>query len=207
MKVTCVDKENKAGEQVELNPRIFEVQPKLDLLHQVVRMQLARRRSGTACTKTRSEVGGGSRKPWRQKGTGRARAGTARSPLWVGGGTVFGPKPRSYDFAVPKKMRRSALKGALSAKAAEGKLLLVEELDFPQPKTKQMVSCLADWGLSGRKVLILDAQKKRNVVKSLSNIPGVDLLPVEGLNVYDLLWHENLVLTKAALAEIEKRLG
>ncbi len=207
MKIKCVNKKNKAKGQVELNPEVFGVQPSVPLLHQVVRMQLAKRRSGTASTKTRSELSGGGKKPWRQKGTGRARAGSTRSPIWVGGGRVFGPHPRSYAFHVPKKMRKSALKGVLSLKVGEGKLVVVDKLDFAEPKTKQMVGCLAELGLAEQKVLIVESEKNQNLLKSIHNIPGVDLLLVEGLNVYDLLWHDKLLVTQAALDKIGERLG
>lgn len=207
MKIKCISKENKSVEQVELNPDIFGVKPSVPVMHQVVRMQLAKRRSGTASTKTRADVRGGGKKPWRQKGTGRARAGSSRSPIWVGGGTVFGPHPRSYAFHVPKKMKKAALRGALSSKASEGKLFVVENLNFDEPKTKQMVTCLDKLGLKSQKVLILEDEKNYNLAKSVSNIPGVDVLPVDGLNVYDLLWHDKLVVTKAALDKIGERLA
>lgn len=207
MKIQCVDKENKTTGEIELDAAIYEASVSVPLLHQVVRMQLAKRRSGTASTKTRSDVQGGGKKPWRQKGTGRARSGTSRSPVWVGGGTVFGPHPRSYDFTVPKKMRKNALKAALSDKVAEGKLVVVDNLDIQEPKTKQMAGYLANLGMAGQKVLIVENGVNQNVYKSVRNIPGVDFLPVAGLNVYDILWHDKLLITQAALDKIGERLS
>ncbi len=207
MNLKCVDKENNVKEQIEVKSDIFEIAPSVPILHQVVRMQLAARRSGTASTKTRSDVRGGGKKPWRQKGSGRARAGTTRSPVWVGGGSVFGPHPRSYAFSVPKKMKKSALKGVLSMKAADGKLLVIDSLNLEEPKTRQMIGCLTTLGLDKQKVLIIESEKNINLLKSVNNIPGVDVLLVDGLNVYDMMWHDKLLITQAALNKIEERLG
>lgn len=207
MKIDILNKDNKVKGSVELNPEVFEAQASVPLMHQVVRMQLATRRAGTVNTKTRTDVSGGGKKPWRQKGTGRARCGSNRSPVWVGGGTVFGPHPRSYAFEVPKKMRKSALKGALSVKAGESKLVVVDKVEFTEPKTKLMVEFLTNLGVINQKVLVIDTAKNVNLIKSLNNIPGVDFLPVDGLNLYDLLWHDKLVVTAAAIDKIVERLG
>ncbi|MBI5788838.1 MAG: 50S ribosomal protein L4 [Candidatus Schekmanbacteria bacterium] len=207
MLISLKNKENQEKGQVHLNPTVFEAEIAVPLMHQVVKMQLAKRRSGDACTKTRGEVSGGGKKPWKQKGTGRARAGSSRSPVWVGGGTIFGPRPRSYDFSVPKQMRKTALKSALSVKAKDGQITLVEEFNVDEPKTKVVANYLKALGLVGKKVLILDQAINPNLYKSIRNLPNVDVLPVEGLNLYDLLWHEQLVITQAALEKIGERLG
>ena len=200
---------NVKGEQVgeiELAESVFGAPINESAVHQVVDMQLANRRRGTSSTKGRGEVRGGGRKPWRQKGTGRARAGTIRSPLWRGGSIVFGPKPRNYSFTVPKKLRRAALRSALSAKVLSGELLVVDALDFEEPKTKAMVAVLNNLQVAS-KALVVTAAPNRNVGRSARNIPGVKALPVGNLNVYDLLLHDNLVITKDAVAKVEEVLG
>lgn len=200
---------NVKGEQVgeiELSDAVFGVAVNEPVIHQVVRMQLANQRRGTASTKTRAEVRGGGRKPWRQKGTGRARHGSIRSPIWRGGGVVFGPKPRDYGFTVPKKMKRLALRSALSAKVAAGELLVLEDLKFEKPRTKQMVEVLSNLKVTG-KALVVTAGPDEIVAKSARNIPGVKSIPATNLNVYDLLLHDKLVLTKDAVAKVEEVWG
>lgn len=192
--------------EMELNDNVFGVEVNEALLHQVIVMQLASRRQGTHATKTRSFVRGGGRKPWKQKGTGRARAGSIRSPLWVGGGTVFGPQPRSYAFSMPRKARRAALKSALSSKFHAGELVVVEEISFAEPKTKNVVKMLDSLKVED-KALIITGELTDNVDKSARNIPGVKAIGANGLNAYDLLYHGKVLLTKDAIARIEEVLA
>ncbi len=191
--------------KVTLEASVFEAPVKPHLMHAVVRWQLAKRRAGTASTKTRGEVRGGSRKPWRQKGTGRARHGSIRSPIWRKGGVVFGPKPRDWSFKLPRKLRRAALLSALSYKLAEGGIRVVEDLDLPEIKTKQVVSMLR-W-LGEDKVLIVVDAPNETLSKSARNVPGVKVLRVEGLNVYDVLNHGCLLFTEAALRRLQEEFG
>ncbi len=188
--------------EIDLNDRIFNSDVKGHLLHDVVRMQMARKRSGSASTKTRSMVRGGGAKPWRQKGTGRARAGTIRSPLWRGGGVVFGPSPRKYDLAVPKKVRRGALRSALSLRNKEGKLWVLRDLEIGEIKTKRFVQFMEAFGFDN--ALIVIDKEDINVERSARNVPGVKVLRVEGLNVYDILSHENLVFVEEAVQRIQE---
>jgi large subunit ribosomal protein L4 len=205
MKVDLLTKANKKAGEVELNPDIFSSPVNRAVMHQVVVAQLAQKRRGTASTKNRSAVRGGGRKPWRQKGTGRARAGTIRSPLWVGGGVIFGPTPRDYSQKVPKKMCKLALRSALSSKLKEGSLLVLEDISIDSPKTKTMVENFRNLGIE-KKVLIVCAEKDENLYKSCRNIPGTKVLLAEGLNVYDILNHDKLIVFKKALGKIEERL-
>jgi len=197
---------NVNGEQVgemDLNDDIFGVPVHRQALYDVVNMHLAGRRRGTHDTKTRSEVSGGGRKPWRQKGTGRARHGSIRSPIWRGGGTVFGPHPRDYSIRLNKKVRRLAMKSALSSKVEDGKIVVLEELKMEIPKTKEMIKILANLKVSD-KALVVTADPDETVFKSARNIPGVKPLSVPGLNVYDLLAHNTLVITRDAVARVEE---
>ncbi len=193
---------NKVGE-LELNESIFGVEMNAGLLHQAVLMQLAAQRLGTHATKTRGFVRGGGRKPWRQKGTGHARSGSRRSPVWVGGGTVFGPHPRSYAFRMPRKQRRLALKCALSDKVKSGDFIVLESLDFDAPKTKQVVKLLGDFNIE-KKALFITGEESMNVERSARNIPGVKAIHTLGLNVYDILNHDKLFITKDAITRIEE---
>ena len=193
---------NKVGEAL-LADEIFGVKVKPLVIHEVVKMQLANRRSGTASTKGRSLVSGGGRKPWRQKGTGRARAGSIRSPLWRGGGTVFGPVPRDYFYLVPKKVRRSALKSALTQKLKENKLVVIDAINLEEIKTKKFVALMKTLNINN--ALIIDKENK-NLQLSARNVPNFKVLKPEGLNVFDIMTHEFLVLTKPSLECIEKRL-
>ena len=168
-------------------------------------MQLNNLRAGTASTKTKGFVRGGGKKPWRQKGTGRARAGSIRSPLWVGGGTIFGPQPRDYSYRLPKKARKQALLSALSAKNRDGKIIVLDKWELAEPKTKLMRKILDD--LKVTSALIVIAQSDERVERSARNLPAVKVLRVEGLNVYDLLRHEHLILTEGSLRLIEERLA
>lgn len=189
--------------QPEFNEAIFGVKSRPHLLHQAVVMQLANRRAGSASTKSKGLVRGGGKKPWRQKGTGRARAGSIRSPLWVGGGTVFGPQPRDYSYRMPRTARREALLSALSTKKREDKLIVVDKIELDRPKTKQMVEALA--GLKVESALIVIPRADANIERAARNLPRVKVLRVEGLNVYDLLRYEHLILTESALKALEER--
>lgn len=200
---------NIEGEQVgeiELSEAVFG-QPVNDaVLHEVVVMQLANRRQGTHDTKTRSEVRGGGRKPWRQKGTGRARHGTIRSPIWRGGGIVFGPHPRDYSYRVPKKVKRLALKSALATKVGAGRILVLDALELPGPKTREMARILGNLK-AAEGALLVTAGRNVNVEKSARNIPGVKSLEARQLNVYDLLHHPHLIMTRDAVARVEEVLA
>jgi len=190
---------------IELDERIFNTEIKDYLLHDVVRMQLAKRRAGTASVKNRSMVRGGGRKPYRQKGTGRSRAGTIRSPLWRGGGVIFGPTPRDFGFSIPKKVRKQALRIALSVRAGEGKLLVLNQFQLKEIKTKSFLGVLSRFGMG--KALIVIGGENFNLERSARNVPGVKILRDEGLNVYDILHHENLILVKDAVEKIQERLA
>ncbi|MFS8571623.1 MAG: 50S ribosomal protein L4 [Clostridia bacterium] len=201
---------NMKGEQVgdlELSETVFGAPVNEGLVHQAVVRYLANQRQGTASTKTRGEVSGGGRKPWRQRGTGRARQGSIRAPQWVGGGTVFGPKPRDYRQAMPKKARRAALRSALSSKVASGELLVLDELTFEEPKTKKMVEVLQNLKAAGASALVVTGELDRNVILSARNIPGVGTTRAGDLNVYDVVAHARLIATKDAIAKIEEVLG
>lgn len=192
---------------VELDPVVFEAKVLPHLFHAEVRRQLARRRAGTHATKNRAFVSGGGIKPWRQKGTGRARQGSIRAPQWSGGGVVFGPVPRSYEHQLPKKMRRAALRGALSLRLKEGALTVVEALALEAPRTKLLLEALRGLGLAEASVLVVVAAADPSVELAARNLPRVDVLRAEGLNVYDVLRHERLVVTRDALLGIQRRLG
>ncbi len=201
------DINNNVVEKVTLPESIFGLEVKTALLHEAVVNYLANQRQGTHATKTRGMVRGGGRKPWRQKHTGRARHGSIRSPLWRGGGVVFGPQPRDYSYEMPKKQRRLALKTALSAKLKDGELIVVDKISFEQPKTKEMVSLLKSLGLNGNSVLIVTADKDENVYLSARNIPGVTVMRAMDLNTYQVLVHQRVVLTKDALQKIQEVWG
>ncbi|WP_297965188.1 50S ribosomal protein L4 [uncultured Anaerovibrio sp.] len=193
---------NKVGD-LELNENIFGVEMNAGLVHQAVVMQLAAQRHGNHATKTRSMVRGGGRKPWKQKGTGRARSGSTRSPIWVGGGTVFGPAPRSYAFSMPRKQRRLAIMCALSDKVANGEIVVLDSINFDAPKTKEVVNMLKSFS-ADKKSLIVTADYAENVDKSSRNIPGVKTINTIGLNVFDILNADKLFITKDAVARIEE---
>ena len=201
--VAVYDMNAKKVGSLELSAGTFEVEMNAPLVHQVVVMQLASQRLGTHKVKNRSEVRGGGRKPWRQKGTGRARAGSRRSPLWRSGGVIFGPTPRSYAFSMPKKQRRLALRCVLSDKVKSGDLIVLDKLDFEAPKTKQMVQLLDDFKIE-QKALFITAEPKENVTRSANNIQGVKTIGALGLNVYDIINHDKLFITKDAVAKIEE---
>ncbi|SDC51872.1 LSU ribosomal protein L4P [Pelagirhabdus alkalitolerans] len=191
---------NQSGSQVgdlELNDVVFGIEPNEHVLHDAVVMQQASRRQGTHAVKNRSEVRGGGRKPWRQKGTGRARQGSTRSPQWVGGGVVFGPTPRSYSYKLPKKVRRLALQSALSSKVKEDQLVVLEGLAIDQPKTKEVINVLDALNVN-EKALIVTAEKDEVIAKSANNLENTKVLPVSQINVLDLLTHDKLIITKDA---------
>jgi large subunit ribosomal protein L4 len=194
-------KGKKVGE-TELSDAVFGIEPNGSVVHQVVRSQLAGARSGTHSTRTRAQIRGGGRKPWRQKGTGRARAGTIRSPLWRGGGVIFGPTPRDYGFKVPKKMVKLAMKSVLSAKAAEGDLVVVDGLGLDAPSTKTAKSMLDALGVDGRITVVVD-NGDAVAVKSFRNLPKVRVIEAEDSNTYDLVNNGTLLLTRPALEWLE----
>lgn len=206
MKVPVYGLNGEVVEQIELSEAIFAIPFNESVVHQAMVRQLANGRQGTASTKTRGEVSGSTRKLYAQKHTGRARRGDIKSPLLRGGGVVFGPKPRSYRQSMPKKMRRLALKCLLSAKIREGNVRLVQELDFKEPKTKDMVNVLSSLGIDSS-ALIVTAQSTINVTKSAANLPDVKVVPSALVNVLDLLSHETLVATVPAIRNIEQIWG
>ena len=202
--VQVIDTSGKKIKEVKAPDEIFAVPLKEHLLYEAVINYRANQRQGTASTKTRAEVRGGGRKPWRQKGTGRARAGSNRSPIWKGGGTTFGPRPRDYSYSLPKKAKKSALKSALSMKLAENQLLIVDALVLKEPQTKQAVALIK--GLKVDSVLIVDKHDNKNLFLSARNIPKTKVVDVSQVNVYDVLNHNWLVLTKRAFDSLTENL-
>ena len=200
------DASGKKVKDAELSAAVFEIEPNVHVMHEVVRSQRAARRQGTHDTLTRGQVRGGGKKPWRQKGTGRARQGTIRAPQWAGGGTVFGPHPRSYAFKVPAKVVKLAMRSALSAKLADGEIVVVDQLTFEKPSTKQAVEVLKNLGLEGR-VTIIVPDEDINTFLSFRNIPEVRMIGVSELNTLDFIDNKALVLTEAALTRIEEVLA
>ena len=197
---------NMAGQEVgaiELKDAIFGIEPNQNAVHAVVKNILANRRQGTQSAKTRAEVRGGGRKPFRQKGTGRHRQGSSTDPSQVGGGVVFAPKPRSYRYTLPKKLRRLAMLSALSSKVQENEMIVIDEIKFEELKTKEMVKML-EAVKAGKKALIVTAEKDYNIVKSAANIPGVRTALVTTMNVYDIINHTNFIVTKEAVEKIEE---
>ena len=201
--VKVVNVENQEVGEITLDPDVFDVEIKEYLLHDMVRYQLAGRRAGTACTKTRVEVKGGGRKPWKQKGTGRARSGSRTSPLWRGGGTVFGPQPRDYSFKLNKKVRRQALAVALSAKKLADKLMILDDFPMGVIKTKNFLRVMQNLNV-GSGLIVLPEQDE-NLYKSARNAKNFKVMSVDGLNVYDILLHEKLVLLKPAVSGLAQR--
>ena len=190
-------------EELELSESIFAAEISEYAVYEVIKNHLANRRQGTQSAKTRAEVRGGGRKPWRQKGTGRARQGSTRSPQWIGGGVVFAPKPRDYSYSVNKKVRRLALKSVLTTKVNEGNLIVLDALEMNAPKTKDFIAMLSAVN-AGKKALVVTAENSPNVVKSGRNIPGVDITFVNTLNVYDIMRHDSLIITKEAVRKTEE---
>ncbi len=202
-KVAVFNIEGKQVGDMELNDDVFAAEINEALLHKVVVNQLANRRQGTVATKTKGLVRGGGRKPWRQKGTGRARVGSIRSPIWVGGGVTFGPKPRDYSYKMPKKARRAALKSALSVKVRDGKFVIVDQLAIDKPKTKKIVEIFEALE-ANTKTLVVLSEWDANIYLALRNIPDTLLSKSAGLNVYDILNHDKIVITKDAVAKLEE---
>ncbi|QEK11168.1 50S ribosomal protein L4 [Crassaminicella thermophila] len=201
-----VDLYNVSGQQVgeiELNENIFGAEINTSVLHEVVKNYLANQRQGTQSAKTRAEVRGGGRKPWRQKGTGRARQGSIRAPHWVGGGVVFAPKPRDYRYTLPKKVKRLAMKSALSSKVQANEMVVLDELKMDAYKTKDMVNILNNLKAEKKALIVLD-EKDDYIIKSAKNIPGVTTTLVNTLNVYDILNHDKFIVTKDAVHKIEE---
>ena len=205
-KVSVLSQTGASVGEIELNDAIFGIEPNEAVLFDAVIAQRASLRQGNHKVKNRSEVAGGGRKPWRQKGTGRARQGSIRSPQWRGGGVVFGPTPRSYSYKLPKKVRRLALKSALSAKVLEQNFLVLDALTLDAPKTKDFKAVLAALEIN-KKALFVTAELNENVALSARNIPGVTVLTATGINVLDLLGHEKVVFTKDAVNKVEEVLG
>lgn len=191
--------------QPQLNEAIFGAKTRAHLLHQTIVMQLANRRAGSASTKSKGLVRGGGKKPWRQKGTGRARSGSIRSPIWVGGGTTFGPVPRDYSYRLPRTARREALLSALSLKNRDGKIIVVDKFELEEAKTRIMVKALAE--LKVESAVIVIAQPDVKIERSARNLSKVKVLRVDGINVYDLLRHDYLIFTQEALQRLEERLA
>lgn len=197
------DTEKNKVSEIYLNDEVFDVDVKEHLISDVIVMQQANRRKGTASTKNRARVRGGGAKPWRQKGTGRARVGTRRSPLWVGGGTVFGPTPKDYSYSLPKKVKRAALKSALTLRLREEKVTILDSFNLEEIKTKAFIQVLDNLGVAS--VLLIDVNNF-NLEKSAGNVQNTRVLRPEGLNVYDIIKYENLVLVKPSIEKIETRL-
>ena len=198
-KVTMLNMAGNEAGAIELKDEIFGIEPNQNAVHAVVKNILANRRQGTQSAKTRA----GGRKPFRQKGTGRHRQGSSTDPSQVGGGVVFAPKPRSYRYTLPKKMRRLAMLSALSSKVAENEIIVMDEIKFEAPKTKEMVKMLENIK-AGKKALIVMAEKDENVVRSAANIPGIRTALVSTMNVYDIINHTNFIVTKEAVEKIEE---
>lgn len=195
------------GRQVELNPEVFAITPNDHAIYLAVKAYLANQRQGTAKTKERSEVRGGGKKPWRQKGRGTARAGSIRSPLWVGGGTVFGPKPRDYEMKLPKKVKLLARLSALTYKAQNNQIMVVEDFNFEQPKTKEMFNILKALKLEDKKTLLLTGDYSKTIYLSGRNIPTLNILEAPKASTYDILNNKVLLLQESALNLINKKFG
>jgi len=202
--VKIVNTSNESVGEIELRDDLFNRQVKEFVLHDVVRMQRAARRSGNASTKTRVEVRGGGAKPWRQKGTGRARAGTRNSPIWRGGGVAFGPKPRDYSFKLNRKVKKQAISMAISARLQEGNLIVLDNFSMDRVKTKDFVGIMSV--LDAENALIVSDNGNDELNKSSRNVNGCKVLPAEGLNVYDILLHKKLILVQPVIDSLEKRL-
>ena len=202
-KTNVYDMSGKVVGEIELNDAVFGIEPNTAVMHEAVKNYLANQRQGTQSTLTRAEVRGGGRKPWRQKGTGRARQGSTRAPQWTHGGVALGPKPRDYGYHMNKKSRQLAIKSALSAKAAAGNIMVIENLDLSEVKTKNFVKFLSDVGATG-KSLVVTPEVRRNVVLSARNIPGVRTTISSIISVYDILRADKFIVDKAAVAKIEE---
>jgi large subunit ribosomal protein L4 len=207
MEYEVLTREGRSSGKIDLPDDVFNVTAKEHLLHEAVRSYRANQRQGTSSTKSRSEVRASGRKPWRQKGLGRARAGTAASPIWVGGGVAHGPKPRDYGFSLPKKARRLAIRAALSAKAREGGLRIVESVGVDAPKTKRAVELMKTLGIENLKCLFVLPGKSEDLIRATNNIPGVKVAVARDVNVYDILNSDAIVIDKEAVGAIVEVLG
>lgn len=205
--VAVFDMTGKKTGEMELNAAVFGIEPNMTVVHAAVKNYLANQRQGTQSTLTRAEVRGGGIKPWRQKGTGRARQGTIRAPQWVGGGTVFGPHTRSYDQKVNKKEIKLAMRSALSAKLADGELFIVKDMDFEKPCTKDAVALIKALGLEGKRICVVIGNEDIEAFLSFRNIPEVNILPVGDINTYELVDNKALVIAEPCLARIEEVLA
>ncbi|WP_085520783.1 50S ribosomal protein L4 [Tuberibacillus sp. Marseille-P3662] len=205
-KLNVLDQNGSQVGDVELTDTVFGIEPNQNALYEAIVMQQASRRQGTHATKNRSAVRGGGKKPWRQKGTGRARQGSIRAPQWVGGGTVFGPSPRSYGYKLPKKVRRLALKSALSSKVQDGSAIVLDNLTFDKPKTKEFVNVLNNLS-ADQKVLVVIGENDDAVERSGRNLPNVQIATPDQVNVLDVVNHDQLIVTKDAAAKLEEVLG
>lgn len=202
-KVAVYNTDGASVGEIELNDNVFGVEINEALLHQAVRMQLNNKRQGTQSALTRAEVRGGGAKPWRQKGTGRARHGSTRSPIWIKGGVVFAPKPRDYSFRMPRKMKRLALKSALTSKVVENEIVVLDSLKLSQPKTKEMVKVLKNLKVDGKALVVL-SEKDETVARAARNIQGVKMASVNTLNVLDILNYDRFIITKEAVEKVEE---
>jgi len=202
-KINVLSTDGSVKESLELKDEVFGIEPSEASVHAVVVMQLANKRQGTHSTLTRAEVSGGGKKPWRQKGTGRARVGSSRNPVWRKGGVAFGPKPRDYSYSLPKKVKRLAMKSVLSDKVANEELIVVDSFNFKAPKTKEMKNVLANLK-AGRTALIVTLDKENNVIASASNLQGVTTTFTGSVNVYDMVRHASLIATKEAVLKLEE---
>ncbi|KAA6443966.1 50S ribosomal protein L4 [Bacillus swezeyi] len=205
-KVALYNQNGSTAGDIELNDSVFGIEPNESVVFDAILMQRASLRQGTHKVKNRSEVRGGGRKPWRQKGTGRARQGSIRSPQWRGGGIVFGPTPRSYSYKLPKKVRRLAIKSALSSKVNDNNLIVLEDLTLDTVKTKEMAAVIKGLSIE-KKALIVTADQNETVALSARNLPGVTVVEANGINVLDVVGHEKLVMTKAAVEKVEEVLA
>lgn len=202
-KVALYDIKGSQIGDVELSEDVFGVEVNTHVMYEAVKNYLANQRQGTQSAKTRAEVRGGGRKPWRQKGTGRARQGSIRAPQWKGGGVVFAPKPRDYSYSIPKKVKRLALKSALSSKVLEQEIIVVDQLVLEQPKTKEMVKVLKNLN-SNKKTLIVIPERDEDIIRAAANIPGVKTTYVNTINVYDILNCDSFLITKEAVNKVEE---
>ena len=202
-KIDVLDINGKVVEQMELSEELFAAKINEHCVYEAVKNHLANKRQGTQCTKTRAEVRGGGRKPWRQKGTGRARQGSIRSVQWVGGGVAFAPKPRDYSYSLPKKVRRLAMKSALSSKVQDNEIIVLDALSLEAPKTKEMVNTFKNLN-AAKKVLVVTAENDANIVKSVRNIEGANVCHVSTLNVYDILNCDSFIITTDAVKKVEE---
>ena len=202
-KMDVYDVEGKKVSTVDLNEEIFGIEPNEAVVHSVLVNFLANQRQGTQSTKTRAEVRGGGRKPWRQKGTGRARQGSIRAVQWIGGGVAFAPKPRSYRYTLPKKVRRLAMKSALTSKVQANEMIVLDALTMEAPKTKEFATILKNVN-AAKKALVVMAEKNENVIKSAANIPNVETALVNTINVYDILKYDSFIITTDAVKKVEE---